>query len=53
MTCDKVQYSGTPPNLVFYEFIQKLPGQPITFGSWLVFCTPLMVRQQEEVRRIQ
>ncbi|XP_023349618.1 solute carrier family 13 member 5 isoform X3 [Eurytemora carolleeae] len=33
---------GTPPNLVFFEFIGKLKGQPITFGSWMVFCAPLM-----------
>ena len=34
---------GTPPNLVMYEFISKLKGQPLTFGSWMVFCVPLML----------
>ena len=34
---------GTPPNLVMFEFIAKFTGQPISFGSWMVFCVPLMV----------
>lgn len=34
---------GTPPNLVMFEFVGKFVGQPITFGSWMVFCVPLMV----------
>jgi len=34
---------GTPPNLVMFEFIGKFPGQPITFGSWMVLCAPLMI----------
>ena len=33
---------GTPPNLVMFEFISKFPGQPIEFGSWMVFCVPLL-----------
>lgn len=34
---------GTPPNLVMFEFIGKFANQPITFGSWMVLCVPLMV----------
>ena len=34
---------GTPPNLVMFEFIGKFPNQPITFGSWMVLCVPLMM----------
>ena len=34
---------GTPPNLVMYEYINKYPGHPVTFGSWMVLCVPLMV----------
>ena len=26
-----------------YQFIQKFPGQPVTFASWLLFATPLML----------
>ena len=34
---------GTPPNLIMYEYINKFSGHPITFGSWMVLCVPLMV----------
>ena len=34
---------GTPPNLVMYEYINKYPGHPVTFGSWMLLCVPLMV----------
>ena len=34
---------GTPPNLVMYEYINKYPGHPVTFGSWMILCVPLMV----------
>ena len=26
-----------------YQFIQKFNGQPVTFASWLLFATPLMI----------
>ena len=28
---------------VMFQFIQAFPGQPVTFASWLLFATPLMV----------
>ena len=34
---------GTPPNLIMYEYINKYPGHPVTFGSWMVLCLPLML----------
>ena len=34
---------GTPPNLIMYEYINKFSGHPLTFGSWMVLCLPLML----------
>ena len=34
---------GTAPNVVFYEFIGTFEGQPVTFGSWILFCFPTMM----------
>ena len=34
---------GTPPNLVMFEFIGRFSGQPVTFGSWMILCVPLMI----------
>ena len=34
---------GTPPNLIMYEYINKYSGHPVTFGSWMVLCLPLML----------
>ena len=34
---------GTPPNLIMYEYINQYSGHPVTFGSWMVVCLPLMV----------
>lgn len=31
---------GTSPNLVFMEFIQEFPGQPVNFGTWIAFALP-------------
>ena len=28
---------------VMYQFIQNFNGQPVTFASWLLFATPLMI----------
>ena len=33
---------GTPPNLIMYEYINKFSGHPVTFGSWMILCIPLM-----------
>ncbi|XP_059091430.1 Na(+)/citrate cotransporter-like isoform X2 [Tigriopus californicus] len=34
---------GTSPNLVFMEFIQDFPGQPVNFGTWMAFSLPQVI----------
>ena len=31
---------GTPPNLILMDFLTRYPGQPLNFGSWLMFSLP-------------
>ncbi|XP_023339822.1 solute carrier family 13 member 5 [Eurytemora carolleeae] len=34
---------GTPPNMILMEFLQPYVGQPLNFGSWILFAVPQLV----------
>ena len=34
---------GTAPNVIFMEYLEVFPDQPVTFSTYMIYCVPHVV----------